>query len=174
MSKVVRTIDKETCINILKGRVLADSERVIKHVQVTNVSFVDENDEPFEWEEGSSSEGEPYAIANFNIVNKYGMNKALELFKDGEFQEACNQNLSARVTPEMGQALRESIYANLDIKERMVRENSEDENSEKVPALLIGKVIPEVATVGAKAFDAKSFDADVFAEVEEEADTPDA
>src|SRR5690606_15990878 len=144
-----------------------DRERVIGHVGVTNVSFTDEDGEPFVWDEDSPSAGQPYAIANFNIVNKYGRDKALELFKEGEYQESANQKLSARVTPELGLQLRESMYASLDMKERMVNSIPGDDTSEKVPALMINRVVPEVISAGKSAYDDE-----VFASVEEKEEEP--
>ena len=160
MAKQSREMTKETCINILKNRVLASKESVINHVAVTNVSFVDEEGQPFVWEEDGPSAGEQYAIANFNLINQYGKTKAMELFKAGEYQEACNTNLSLRVTPELGKELQNAMYANVDVKLRTVHDDDDNE----VEALLVAKARPDG---GIDASDSKAFSADVFSTVEE-------
>lgn len=137
----METMDKSTARNILNSRVLIDDIGTVKNVQVTNVSFKDENGEPFKWEEDTtgSSAGEPYAIANFNAMNAYGRKKAIEQVKAGEYQEACNNNLSLRVTPELGQELREAMFATIVAG---YREVTDPETDEKVQALLITKAVP--------------------------------
>lgn len=156
----LRVIDKQAAASILQSRALI-TEGVIKNVPVTNVSFTDpKTNGPFQWEEGTSSAGQPYAIANFAIINDYGKAKAIEHFTNGDYQEAVNTNLSFRVTPEMGEALQEAMFASVVGAWRTV---TDEETEEDVETILIKKVVPNKA----KSFkDNKAFSADVFADPE--------
>lgn len=168
----VREMDKDTALNILKSRVLIGLG-VTKNVLVTNVSFKDTDGKPFIWENGSSK-GEPYAIVNFNAVNDYGANRALELFKEGKYQEACNTNLSTRVTLELGAELQEAMYASVVGTPAMVQprdedgEPLEDEDGnivDEVETILINKCMPNIAKEASKS---KAFDPDVFADIDDD------
>ena len=134
---------RSTAINILKNRGLL-TRGATQDVPVTNVSFVNAEGQPFVWEEGDNK-GEPYAIVNFNAFNAYGKKQAEELFAQGEFQEACNTNLSARVPVKKGKELNNALYATVVMDEREidVKDENGEPTGEKEMALLPTKVVPK-------------------------------
>lgn len=140
-------IDKRTAMNILKSRTIIGLG-VTKNVQVTNVSFANTDGTPFAWEEGSSSAGEPYAIANFNAINAYGKAQAQVHFANGDYQEACNTNLSARVSLEKGRQLQEAMYASV-VGEKRTIELKDPESGEltgdTAETILVNKCFPNMA-----------------------------
>ena len=157
-----------TAKNILKAMVML-LLGVTRMVQVTNVTFIDTTTgEPFidpEWDEGR-----PYAIANFNLINAYGKAQAIEHFEGDKFQEACNQNESLRVRPELGKLLQEAMYCSVVGKSRTwtIKDEDSPQFGETVTAIKVHKAIPNEARVAkADAF------ADVF-EAEAGAGAPDA
>lgn len=163
MTTISREIDARVAKSILQGRVLTTEPEVIKNVAVTNVSFTDQDGEPWKWEDDStgSSAGQPYAIANFNLINAYGKKKAIEHYKAEEWQESCNTNLSMRVTPEVGRELRESMFATVVTDYRTVT----DDDGKDVEALLVVKAI---ANTPKSASDKKADFGDIFTEAEVE------
>ncbi len=160
-----RVIDRVAATNILKTRALLGTG-VTKDVPVTNVSFIDpKTQQPFEWEEDTSSAGQPYAIANFAIVNSYGKDKAIALFKEGNYADAVNTNLSLRVTPKLGKQLQEAMFATVVGAKRTVA----DDDGNDVETILIKKAAP----MAAKSFEeSMAFGADVFADPAEDSGAP--
>ena len=138
-------MEKKTAINILKGRAVLGIG-VTKNVPVTNVSFKDAEGQPFVWESGDS-EGEPYAIANINAMNHYGKQQAELMFANGDYQEACNTNLSARVSLEKGRQLNNALLATVQTEEREidVKDDNGETTGETEMAILIGKIVPNEA-----------------------------
>lgn len=136
---------RSQAMNILSSRAVL-GVGVYKNVPVTNVSFTNENGDPFVWESGDN-EGEPYAIANINAMNEYGKQKAQELFTEGEYQLACNTNLSARVSIEKGRQLVNSLVATVktELREIDVKDENGEPTGETEMAVLIAKIVPAEA-----------------------------
>lgn len=138
---------RKTAMNILQSRAVVSKPTVISNVEVTNVSFTDQEGQPFVWEDTSESAGEPYAIANFNLMNTYGKEQAQSDFSEGNYQDACNHNLSARVSLEKGRELVNSLIATVkvDYREIDVKDDNGEPTGETEQALLIAKVVPSKA-----------------------------
>lgn len=134
---------RKTAMNILSKRAVL-GVTAVDDVQITNVSFEDENGNPFTWEEGSESEGEPYAIVNVNAMNEYGKAKAQKLFSEGKYQEACNQNLSARVSIKQGRELANAFSCSVktELREVKVKDEDGEPTGETEMAVLIAKIKP--------------------------------
>ena len=64
-----------------------------KGIWVSNVSFADSLGQPFTY-----PTGEEYAIVNFKAITPYGLTAAVADYKDGDFQSACNHNMSMRMS----------------------------------------------------------------------------
>ena len=150
-------MDRDTARNILNSRAIIKDECTTKNVAITNVSFTDADGEVWKWDEESegSSAGEPYAIVNFNACNPFGLKKAKELARAGEYQDACNNNLTLRVTPELGQELKESMFATVVTRLREIEDP--DDEDKTVMALFITKAVPNIA----KTIERANFD-DIF------------
>ena len=83
------------------------------------------------------------AIANFKAMTPYHAEQALKLFGEGEYQKACNQNLSLSILdngykPESG----EQVDA---IVERITNKDGE-------PILVVSSIIPVKAVTELKSF----------------------
>ena len=102
-------MERENAINILKACKVVREPGIAKNVTVSNVSFEDTEGNPWTWERT----GDEYAIVNLMVVNPYGLNKAKKALADEDYDGACNNNLSARVTPELGKQLQSIGMANI-------------------------------------------------------------
>jgi len=145
-------MEKKRAMNILNSRSMIKLGST-KNVPVTNVSFEKPDGSQFVWESGDS-EGEPYAIANFNMINKDGYKKAQKLFDLERYQDACNTNLSARVTLEQGRALQESMFATVIGRKTLLQPTDIDGNHltdddgnllDKQEGIVVGKCVPNQA-----------------------------
>jgi hypothetical protein len=143
LKSVLMEMTKETAINILESYHICDEAGVpFKGIEITNISTHDSDGLPFEWEET----GEPYAIVNLNAMNEYGANRASQQLEDEEYQDACNNNLSLRVTLEEAENLSKGMLGTLVLREAEV--SNEDGDTEI--ALLPKKFTPAVAKVARK------------------------
>lgn len=167
--EITRTIAR----NIILGR-KAIQLGVMKDVPVTNVSFEKEPGVPFQDE--NWADGEPYAVANFNLHNDYKKNEAKRLFGEGEYAEACNQNLSARVSLKVGRELKEAMFATVVGEMRTIELKDEDgiPTGETVETILIKKVVAKEATSFADITDEDFANDDVFALSDEEVEAQEA
>ena len=118
------SLDKKSAVQILNSRKLI--------TKVGKVTLRATSVQPFQREDGTL-----VMIVNFNAMTAYQLTKAKELFADGDFEGACNLNMSAsqlqgRYVPSKGETV------DVEISEIY---------SEKAEAniLVVDSIIPRVA-----------------------------
>ena len=131
-------LDQVSALRILKANSVVTTG-ITPNVRVTSVTSTNgKNGQPFIWEDTK----EPYAIVNFQAMNTYGAKKALADFKADKYDECVNNNLSARVSLEVADKLRKSLYATIEVAPAVLKDGSTAE--------LIRKVIPNEPNVVTK------------------------
>ena len=117
------SLDKKSAVQILNSRKLITKVGKVT-LRATSVS-------PFQREDGTL-----VMIVNFNAMTAYQLAKAKELFAEGDFDGACNLNMSAsqlqgRYVPSKGETVDVEI--------------SEITNKDGVDILVVDSIIPRVA-----------------------------
>lgn len=89
------TLDRTAAMRILKGfKQTNDPDVDYKGVEITNISYTNKEGKPFTYTES----GQEYAVVNVNAQSEYKRKEALMHLMAGEYQEACNTNISVNVT----------------------------------------------------------------------------
>jgi len=134
-------LDQTAALRILKANSVVTTG-ITPNVRVTSVTSTNgKTGQPFVWEDSK----EPYAIVNFQAMNTYGAKKALAEFKAEQYDECVNNNLSARVSLEVADKLRKSLYATIEVAPATLKDGSTAE--------LVRKVIPNEPNVATKVAD---------------------
>lgn len=146
------TITFKIARHIILGRKILE-HGILRNVEVLSVSFIDK-EIGMPYEDDNWNDGKPFAIVDFNAVNRHGFEKAKELFakaklSEDEFKkkmllnEACNIKLNAIVDVKLGKQIAEMGIANI-YGETKVMTNSENETIETI---IIRKCEPSMDTI---------------------------
>lgn len=93
MARVTK-LDQKTAFAILKSfKQTNEIDTPYKGIEVSNVSYVDKDGNPFKYEQS----GEEYAIVNLKAQTEYKRKEAIVALKEGRLQDACNTNLSVNM-----------------------------------------------------------------------------
>lgn len=96
MSNERRELTKDVALNILKGMKNAEKTGVpYKGVEVASVGYNDSEGKPFTY-----PSGDQYAIVNLKAQTPHQQREAAKLFVEGDYQGACNQNITVNMSPD--------------------------------------------------------------------------
>lgn len=108
-------VNQELAKRILSSRIVVNTPGKVENVKITNIS-----EEVFNWENSNDE----YVIANTNLMNTYLQKEAQELYKQGKYQEACNKNLTVRLSLKEAEKLMKGDIVRLLVDEVELKDGS--------------------------------------------------
>lgn len=141
-------ITEKIAERIINSKVLVEHPNTpYKGVEISYIGYTDAEGNPFEREdEDGDPTGEYFAIVSFKAMSPYQLEKAVEEFNNGEYEEACNHNLSMRMNVEKARELCAGTLGTLICHNVTVK----DEDDEDVIALMARSFAPMEAVVAKK------------------------
>lgn len=141
-------ITEKIAERIINSKVLIENPLTpYKGVEISYIGYTDKDGEPFErTDEDGDPTGEYFAIVSLKAMSPYQLERAVEEFNNGEFEEACNHNLSLRMPVDKARELCVGTLGTLICHNVTVK----DEDDEDIIALMAKSFAPMEAVVAKK------------------------
>jgi hypothetical protein len=104
-TKRTNEMTAERAEQFLNSRAEITKPCTLSGIRILNIGETDKNNQPWIWDKS----GERYAIVNLHAWTDYQFDEAQKLFDAGEYQKACNKNLSLQIPYDEAMLLKDSL-----------------------------------------------------------------